>query len=505
MGMLSGTQFGQFANEIRAKGWIKPNKRIFNNAKVSDHFAIIPTTLAPKNLDEDEQKIYDFVTRRFLAVFYPAAEFMVTTRITRVEGEPFKSEGKVLVNPGWMAIYGREAEMDDSTPRLVAITPNEQVKTEKIEVFALQTKPPARFSEATLLSAMEGAGKLVEDEELREAMSAKGLGTPATRAAIIEGLILEGYIARQGRELSATAKGISLITLLRGLGIPELCSPELTGNWEFKLKQMERGELQRPIFMREIADMTKQIVQKTKQYESDTVPGDFGTLKTPCPKCAGVVKETYKTYQCTQCDFSMWKIMAGRQLELEETEELLREKKVGPLQGFKSKMGRPFAAIIKMNAEMKPEFDFGPGGGGENGQAQAVDFTGMEVIGQCPVCKGKVFDTGMAYLCENATGPDKKCTFRSGKVILQRNMTKEETAKLLANGKTDLLHKFISKKGRPFSAYLVLGKDGKVSFEFEPRKPKAAGATAPKGKGGRGVAKPGASATAVPPPDEPKE
>jgi DNA topoisomerase-3 len=230
------------------------------------------------------------------------------------------------------------------------------------------------------------------------------------------------------------------------------------------------------------------------------VPGDFGTLKTPCPKCGGVVKETYKTYQCTQCDFSMWKIMAGRQLELEETEELLREKKVGPLQGFKSKMGRPFAALIKMNAELKPEFDFGPGGGGENGQAQPVDFTGMEVIGQCPVCKGKVYDTGMAYLCENATGPNKKCTFRSGKVILQRNMTKEETAKLLANGKTDLLHKFISKKGRPFSAYLVLGKDGKVSFEFEPRAPKAPGGA--KGKGGRGVAKPGASATAVPPPEE---
>jgi len=405
-----------------------------------------------------------------------------------------------MVNAGWLAVYGKEAQSDDQAPSLAAVQPNEKVETTKVDILGLQTKPPARFTEATLLSAMEGAGKLVEDEELREAMSAKGLGTPATRAAIIEGLILEGYIARQGRELSATAKGISLITLLRGLGIPELCSPELTGNWEFKLKQMERGELQRPIFMREIADMTQEIVQKTKQYESDTVPGDFGTLKTPCPKCGGVVKETYKTYQCTKCDFSMWKIMAGRQLELEETEELLREKKVGPLQGFKSRVGRPFAAIIKMSAENKPEFDFGPGGGGENGQAQEVDFTGMEIIGQCPVCRSNVYDTGMAYLCEKATGPNKTCTFRSGKVILQRQMTKEETAKLLREGKTDLLHKFISKKGRPFSAYLVLGKDGKVSFECEPRKPKAAGG--PKGKGGRGVAKPGASATAVPPPEE---
>lgn len=498
LSMLSGTEFGSFAEEIGRQGWVRPNKRIFNNAKVSDHFAIIPTTQAPKNLDGDEAKIYDFVTRRFLAVFYPAAEFLVTTRITRVETEPFKSEGKVLVNPGWMTVYGREAQLEDSAPRLVPVTANEAVKTNQVEVFALQTKPPARFSEATLLSAMEGAGKLVEDEELREAMSAKGLGTPATRAAIIEGLLTEGYIARQGRELSATAKGISLITLLRGLGIPELCSPELTGDWEFKLKQMERGELQRPIFMQQIADMTKQIVSKTKQYESDTVPGDFGTLKTPCPKCGGVVKETYKTYQCTQCDFSMWKIMAGRQLELEETDELLREKKVGPLQGFKSRLGRPFAAMIKMSAELKPEFDFGPGAGGENGQAQVVDFTGMEVIGSCPICKSKVYDTGMAYICEKAVGANRSCTFRSGKVILQRQMTKEETTKLITQGKTDLLHKFISKKGRPFSAYLVLGKDGKVSFEFEPRQPKAPGA---KGRGAKAV-KPGSEPPTSPPADE---
>ena len=473
---LEQTQFANHAGEILNKGWVKPNKRIFNNAKISDHFAIIPTTLAPKHLDDDESKIYDMVTRRFLAVFFPAAEFLVTTRITRVENEPFKSEGKVLVNAGWLAVYGRDAQMDDSSPRLAAVRQNEQVQTTDVEVQALQTRPPARFTEATLLSAMEGAGKLVEDEELREAMSAKGLGTPATRAAIIEGLILEGYIARQARELQATAKGISLITLLRGLGIPELCSPELTGDWEFRLKQMERGQLGRPEFMQQIAEMTRQIVGKTKQYESDTVPGDFGTLKSPCPKCGGVVKETYKTYQCTTCDFQMWKIIAGRQLELEEADELLREKKVGPLQGFKSRMGRPFAAIVKLSAEFKPEFDFGPGSGGENGQAQEIDFTGQEPVGKCPKCAANVYDTGMAYICEKATGPNRTCDFRSGKVILQREIPREQMAKLLATGKTDLLPKFISKKGRPFSAFLVLGKDGKASFEFAPRAPKIPGA-----------------------------
>jgi DNA topoisomerase-3 len=228
--------------------------------------------------------------------------------------------------------------------------------------------------------------------------------------------------------------------------------------------------------MKEIAAMTNDIVRKTKQYESDTVPGDYGVLKSPCPKCGGEVKETYKTYQCSTCDFQMWKIVAGRQLELDEADTLLREKKVGPLQGFKSKMGRPFAAIIKLGPEFKPEFDFGPGSGGENGDAQPIDFSGQEPLGKCPKCASNVYDAGMAYMCEKATGPNKTCDFRSGKVILQREIPREQMVKLLTTGKTDLLPKFISKKGRPFSAYLVLGKDGKVSFEFEARAPKAPGA-----------------------------
>ena len=244
--MLSGTPYRQYAGEILKQQWLRPNKRIFNNAKVSDHFAIIPTSLAPRHLSEHEQKLYDLVTRRFLAVFYPAAEFLISTRITRVLEEPFKTEGKVMVNAGWMTVYGREAQGEDQGPRLAPVQPDEIVNTVKIDLAATQTKPPPRYNEATLLSAMEGAGKLVEDEELREAMSQKGLGTPATRAAIIEGLIYEKYILRNQRELQPTAKAFGLITLLRGLGIPELSSPELTGDWEFKLRQMERGELGRP-------------------------------------------------------------------------------------------------------------------------------------------------------------------------------------------------------------------------------------------------------------------
>jgi DNA topoisomerase-3 len=472
--MLSGTNYRQYASEILRRDWLKPNKRIFNNAKVSDHFAIIPTALAPKHLSEHEQKLYDMVTRRFLAIFYPAAEFLVSTRITRVKEEAFKSEGKVMVQAGWMNVYGREAQGDDQSPALVPIEPGETVKTLKVDVTATQTKPPPRYSDATLLSAMEGAGKLVEDEELREAMSQKGLGTPATRAAIIEGLIFEKYILRNLRELQPTAKAFSLITLLRGLGIPELSSPELTGDWEFKLKQMERGELQRPEFMREIEAMTKHIVEKAKKHESDTVPGDFGEVKVPCPKCGGVIKENYKKFQCQKCDFALWKIVAGRQMEIPEIEELLTKRVVGPLQGFRSKMGKPFAAIIKLTPELKPEFDFGQQNEESQAAAEALDFSGQESLGKCPKCGSPVYENGMNYMCEKAARRQ-GCDFRTGKIICQRAMEPAQVKKMLATGRTDLLEKFISKKGRPFKAFLVVGKAGKIDWEFEPRKAKKPG------------------------------
>jgi DNA topoisomerase-3 len=475
MGMLQGTNYAPFAGTILKNDWVKPNKRIFNNAKISDHFAIIPTLTAPKNLSEPEQKLYDMVTKRFLAIFYPAAEFLVTTRITRVEGEPFKSEGKVMVKAGWMEVYGKEADTDEA-PTLAPVQPEEQVKTTKVDVQAHVTKPPPRYTEATLLSAMEGAGKLIEDEELREAMSEKGLGTPATRAQIIEGLIYEKYVLRNLRELQPTAKAFSLMALLNGLGIPQLTSPELTGEWEFKLNQMARGKLKRPDFMQEIAAATRDIVAKAKSYESDTVPGDFGTLKTPCPKCGGEIHENYKKFQCQKCDFSLWKIVAGRQLEIPEVEQLIEKGQVGPLQGFRSSKGFPFAAIIKMKPDFTPEFDFGNDKKESGEDSAPIDFTGKEPLGKCPKCGGNVYDAGMNYLCQNATGPSKTCTFKSGKIILQQELAPEQMKKLLAEGKTDLLKGFISKKtNRKFEAFLIV-KDGETKFEFAPREKKPRGA-----------------------------
>jgi DNA topoisomerase-3 len=480
LGAMAETAYGTFARQILDAGWVRPNRRVFNNARISDHFAIIPTPAPPKHLHDDEAKLYDLIAKRFLAIFYPAAEFLVTTRITRVEGEPFKSEGKVLVNPGWLTVYGRDAE-DDDTPRLVPVQQNESVRTSRVDVNAHRTKPPARFTEATLLSAMEGAGKLVEDEELREAMAEKGLGTPATRASIIEGLLREKYLLRLGRDLQPTAKAFLLMALLRGLDIPELTSPELTGNWEYRLKQMERGRLAREAFMQDIATMTREIVRKAKAYEHDTIPGDFGVLKTPCPKCGGEVHETYKKFQCQKCDFALWNIVSGRQFEMEEIEQLIGQRQVGPLQGFRSKLGRPFAAVVRLTPDFKAEFDFGNDRPDANGEAAAapVDFTGREPVGKCPKCGRGVFENGMNFTCEQAVGADRKCDFRVGAIILQQPIDKEQMAKLLAAGKTDLLRKFISRKtGRSFEAFLKLQPDGKVGFEFAPRerKPRTAAA-----------------------------
>lgn len=467
-------RYSPFAHQILARNWVLPNKRIFNNAKISDHFAIIPTLQAPKHLSEPEQKLYDMVVKRFLSVFYPAAEYLITTRITRVESEPFKSEGKVLVNPGWLAVYGREGQ-EGEEGNLVAVQPNEKVLTDEVVLNATETRPPPRYSEATLLSAMEGAGKMVDDEELKAAMAGRGLGTPATRAQIIENLIGEQYLLREGRELQPTAKAFSLMTLLNGLGIEELTAPELTGDWEWKLARMERGEMSRDAFMKEIAAMTQHIVDRAKSYDSDTIPGDFGELSVPCPKCGGTIKETYKKFQCQACDFALWTIVASRQFEAVEIEHLLSERKIGPLSGFRNKMGRPFNAIIKLNADNLPEFDFGQNANDAD-NTEEVDFSGQNTLGPCPKCAARVFENGMAYVCEKSVGPTKSCDFRSGKVILQLDVETGQMEKLLATGRTDLLRNFVSTRTkRKFSAFLVRGADGKVGFEFEKReaKPKA--------------------------------
>jgi DNA topoisomerase-3 len=239
---------------------------------------------------------------------------------------------------------------------------------------------------------------------------------------------------------------------------------------------MEKGQISREEFMREIAEMTEIIVKRAKEYNNETIPGEYATLKTPCPNCAGVVKENYRRFACTQCDFSMSKVPGGRQFEIEEVEELLQKRTIGPLQGFRSKMGRPFAAILRIVRDeeiknFKLEFDFGQDQ--EEGEGEGVDFTGQTPLGPCPKCNGGVYEMGLAYVCEHQVAKPKTCDFRSGRIILQQEILPEQMAKLLNDGKTDLLPGFVSQRTRrPFKAFLVRGKDGKISFEFEERKAK---------------------------------
>jgi DNA topoisomerase-3 len=514
MQMLANSKMGHlapFAKTTISQGYIKPSKKVFDNSKVSDHFAIIPTLEAPSGLSDAEQKLYDFVVRRFIAVFYPPAQFMDTTRISQVAAagktHHFKTTGRVLVEPGWQAIYGKEVDEEEdkeSGKILVKLNAGEQPQVSEAEPKGLKTRPPARYTEATLLGAMESAGKQVEDDELREAMQEKGLGTPATRSSIIEGLLNEKYMLRDGRELIPTAKAFQLMTLLRGLGVEELSRADLTGDWEFKLSQMEKGQLSREAFMQDIAEMTGRMVKKAKEYDRDTIPGDYATLTTPCPTCGGVVKENYRRYTCIGlpgavaktnaegeiegpgCGFSFGKTPAGRTFEPAEVEQFLHDKKIGPLEGFRSKAGWPFTAEIalKYNEEEKNwklEFDFGDDKNAESGEI--VEFGDAETLGACPKCGSAVHEHGANYVCSKAVPtnaqPTPSCDFKTGRVILQQVIEHDQVKKLLAEGKTDLLEKFVSNKTRrAFKAYLTYDAEaGKVSFAFEPSKyPKKGGA-----------------------------
>jgi DNA topoisomerase-3 len=362
---------------------------------------------------------------------------------------------------------------------------------------------------------MEGAGKTIEDDELREAMQEKGLGTPATRAATIEGLIAEKYMLREGRELIPTAKAFQLMTLLRGLGVEELSRADLTGEWEHKLAQMEQGLLSRESFMAEIATMTERLVNKAKGYDKDTIPGDYATLQAPCPNCGGIIKENYRRYTCVGaagasegCGFSFGKTPAGRTFEVAEVEQFLRDKKIGPLDGFRSKAGWPFTAemVIKFDEETKNyklEFDFGDDKNAESGEI--IDFGAAVSLGACPKCSSPVHEHGKNYVCEKSVPtlaqPTPSCDFKTGTMILQQPVDHEQMQKLLGTGKTDLLDKFVSMRTRrPFKAMLAWDAEaGKVNFEFAPskfppRKSAAGPARAVKTPFGKTVAAKGAPA-----------
>jgi DNA topoisomerase-3 len=460
--------------------WLGPNKRIFNNAQISDHFAIIPTTEPAKELEDMEAKVYDMIARRFVAVFHPSAEFDITTRTSTVEGHAFRTEGKVLTFPGWLAVYGK-ATIDDNSPdskSLPALEPGDgtppKARAYDPQLHEEATRPPPRYTEATLLSAMEGAGKLVEDEELAEAMKERGLGTPATRADTIDGLINTRYVERAQRELIPTAKAEQILQFLAAVKADGITSPAMTGEWEFKLRQMEHGKFARERFMADVVETTKGIVEKVKGFEED----DHAARETDIvsPTDGKPLIETLRGYKSRDGELMIYKVIGNRKMAESEVRDLLVNGQIGPIDGFRSKAGKPFSAVLRYNKEeKKAEFVF-DGQRDANGSIK-IDFTGLNPVAEAPTPRfppgSAIYETPQSYVVRSTANGEDKILVRCSKRILSRDIPIDQFMKMLSTGKTDLLEKFWSQRTRrPFSAFLALKEDGTTGFEFAPRAPK---------------------------------
>ncbi|MGZ5005098.1 MAG: DNA topoisomerase, partial [Chthoniobacterales bacterium] len=453
------------AQKALTNGWVRPNKRIFNNAQISDHFAIIPTAFEAKHLDEAEAKIFDMVARRFVAVFFPAAEFDVTTRFSQVAQHKFKTEGKVLTSAGWLEVYGR-GNVDDEKA-LPALQPNDnkQARTLEATLLAEATNPPPLYPEATLLSAMETAGKLVEDEDAADAMKERGLGTPATRADIIDGLIYQKYMDRNQRELVPTAKAEQLIQFLEAVKASDLTSPAMTGEWEHQLREMVRGKFPREKFMAGIVEETKGIVERVKNFEEDHSVARETEILSPTDKKP--LRETLRGYKSQDGEFMLYKIIGGRRMEEAEIRELVEKGEIGPLDGFISAKTRAgFTAKLKLardekTGKWKAEYDFG----------DKIDLGSVEPFWTDPATGAELCEVGSNYVLREKENGEWKQTFRVPRLMCKKEVTREQAVQLIGNGKTDLIQGFISKKGRPFDAFLVRN-DARVRWEFPPRAPK---------------------------------
>lgn len=452
--------------------WLKLDKRIFNNKEVSDHFAIIPTTQTPKNLTAEEAKIYDMVARRFIAVFYPSAEFDVTTRLSTVKESIFKTEGKVLAEPGWMAVYGKEGVMEGSLPALTSAD-GSPAKAEVLKVFSEEdvTKPPPRYTEATLLAAMETAGKWVDDEEMALAMKDKGLGTPATRAQIIEHLIREHYIERVQRDLQPTPKADNLIEFLETLKIDALTSPAMTGEWEFKLNEIQAGRFTRESFMKEIATQTQKMVEKAKAFDEEANGAVETTVIYPVDNKPLI--ETLRAYRSQDGQFIIYKTMGNRRISLDEIAHCFEHGRIGPIDDFRSKAGKPFSAMLEWDKEAhKIKFVF------ESSQQEAntdetLDVSQFPVICECPLChQAQVHETPNNYICARYK-KEGGCTLKLSRSILGKAIPSDQFLKWAQTHKTDLIEGFRSNRTkRLFSAHLIFKEGGGIGFEFAPKAPK---------------------------------
>ena len=487
-------------------------ERTFDDAKVSDHFAIIPTGKIPDaSLSGDDQRLFDLVARRFLANFHPAAVWTRVERVTEIGGESFRSRARTLDEPGWRAVMGQTEQEDQPLPPLVAgqdEADGVQVRTLDVELAAERTKPPARITEARLLSLMESAGQEIEDEEIAAAISEKGIGTPATRADIIENLIAKGYLVRAGKSLRPTVKGIRLVDVLRRIKIDRLASPALTGELEYELRRVERGSLRAQQFMDEIVDYTRQIVDIAVSFQYEDLYPDEEPLGK-CPLCGRPVFERSWFYRClevpgateeTDCSFRIWKDKSGRYMDRQTVRILLDKGETEELEGFTARDGRTYNA--RLTLEDGEVVIHGVAGSAGERVTEAVEYeVDDEPLGPCPMgCGSLVVETpthfqcqaGIAKTAENAekarafevTQPkdakrrkrfkvadaDKPCPFLLPRTVCKREITRDEALQFIGPArKTELLTDFTSRFGRPFAAMLFLKENGRHGFEFQPR------------------------------------
>ncbi len=457
------------AQKALQKDWVKPNKRVFNNAQISDHHAIIPTTSVAKNLDDAEAKIFDMVARRFVSVFYPVAEFDNTTRLSQVAKHKFKTEGKVMTSPGWLEVYGKQAVEDDSEKgkALPALSAEDKSHAKTIEAIlhTEATKPPPRYTEATLLSAMETAGKFVDDEELAEAMKERGLGTPATRAETIDGLIRQKYMDRNQRELVPSTKAEQLIQFLGAVKATDMTSPAMTGEWAYQLRLMEQGKFSREKFMADIIEETKGLVERVKGFEEDDSVARVTEILSPTD--GKPLRETLRGYKSEDGQFMIYKVIGGRKMEESEVQELVEKGSVGPLDGFISAKTRAnFAAKLKLakdekTEKWKAEYDFG----------DKADLGLAEPFWTEAATGAELCEVGSSYVLRAQENGEWKQLFRVPRLMCKKEVTREQAINMVEKGKSDLIQGFISKKGRPFDAFLVRT-EAKIRWEFPPRAPK---------------------------------
>ncbi|MDJ0848697.1 MAG: DNA topoisomerase 3 [Myxococcota bacterium] len=486
---------------------LQNEKRIFDDSGVSDHFAIIPTgTLPSEPLQGDDKRLYDLVVRRFLGAFFPPAVWERVDRVTVAAGESFRTRARHLKEEGWRAVLppGSDEERDAELRPLVegsAEADGVGVRNLRVESEADETKPPPRITEARLLSLMENAGKQVEDEDHAAALHEKGIGTPATRADVIENLIAKGYAVRADKSLKPTVKGIRLIDILNRIDAQRLTSPALTGEIEFHLNQVEKGERDADDFMAEITDYAVEIVEIAKTFEYHELYEKEQPLG-PCPACQRPVVEMVWFYRCEEqpdvekeddCPLRFWKDTSGRYMDRQSVRTLIQDGKTGPLEGFTARSGRTYKGFLELDREAwqvkvrslgydegqisdQPEYDVNP-----------------EPLGACPfeeTCH--VVESPVQYICERALKQDdearaedapKTCGFVFPRTVCKREITRDEAETYLKTGKTGLLTEFTSRFGRPFAATLVLKENGRHGFEFQPREGRGGAA---KEEGGAG-------------------